>query len=53
VTVDSLNLIQVMLTEGKLMSKSLIGTEVLTEAADAIALTFVLKDLLSPIYARA
>ena len=32
------------------MSKSLIPTKVLTEAVDIIALTFVLKDLLPPIY---
>jgi len=32
------------------MSKSLIPTKVLTEAVDVIALTFILKDLLPPIY---
>jgi len=32
------------------MSKSAVPTKVLTEAVDAIALTFVLKDLLPPIY---
>jgi len=53
VTVDPLNLIQVMLAEGKFMSKSLICTKVLTEAVDVVALTFVLKDLLPSIYARA
>jgi len=41
-----------MLAEGKLMSKSLICTKVLAEAVDVIALTFVLENLLSPIYAR-
>jgi len=32
------------------MSKSLISTKVLTEAVDVIALTFILKDLLPPIF---
>jgi len=32
------------------MSKSMVPTRVLTEAVDAIALTFILKDLLPPIY---
>ena len=39
-----------MLAEGNNVSKSVVSTKIITEVVDVIALTFVLKDLLPPIF---
>ena len=48
--VDPLNLIQVILAEGKKTSHSSEHTKTLTEAVSVMGLTFILKDILPSIY---
>jgi len=50
ITVDPLNLIQIMLAEGKNVNERRVPTKVLTELALVIALSVILKDVLPPIY---
>jgi len=50
ITVDPLNLIQIMLAEGKDVNERRFPTKVLTELALVVALSVILKDVLPPIY---
>ena len=49
-TVDPLNLIQVMLAEGESMRGTVSETKIIAEAVVVIALAVILKDVLPPIY---
>jgi len=48
--VDPLNLIQVMLAEGDNLTERRIPTKILAETSVVVALSFILKDILPPIY---